>query len=363
MPSDDALDGALQASKDAGLPAIQVTATEGKLIHLLARMIGARRVLEIGTFGGYRTIWLARALPPKGRLITLESEPIHAKVAGENLARAGLQAAVEVRLGPALETLPLLAAETVEPFDLIFLDADKPDTVLYFEWALKLSRPGTLIIADNVVRNEEVADPQSNDPSVQRSRQFIDFLATEKRVSATAIQTVGSNGYDGFVIALVNTSIVNLRPFLPSDLEQVMRVYHDAIHTLAAPFYTPEELCAWAPQHMDADRWRQRLATVQTIVAESGGIIAGFLTYDFTGHIDMLFTLPQFARQGLATRLFLNAEVELLKAAISTVFTEASLAARPFFERQGFQVDAEEYSECRGHKLRRFRMSKKVSSR
>jgi predicted O-methyltransferase YrrM len=205
VPSDEALDRALQTSKDAGLPAIQVTPTEGKLLHLLARMIGARRVLEIGTLGGYSTIWLARALPPGGRLVTLESEPIHAKVAGENLTRAGLAPIVEVRLGPALETLPVLATEIVEPFDLIFLDADKPNTVPYFEWALKLSRPGTLIVADNVVRKGEVANSQSGDPSVRGMQRFLDFLASEGRVSATAIQTVGSKGYDGFVIALVKT--------------------------------------------------------------------------------------------------------------------------------------------------------------
>jgi len=152
------------------------------------------------------------------------------------------------------------------------------------------------------------------------------------------------------------------RPFQPSDLEQVIGVYRAAIHTLAAPFYTAEELAAWAPQQMDADKWRQRLASVRVIVAEVDGTIAGFLTYDVTGHIDMLFIHPRFARQGLATRLYLDAEAELRKAPMSTVFTEASLAARPFFERHGFQVDAEEFSECRGQKLHRFRMSKKLSS-
>ena len=150
---------------------------------------------------------------------------------------------------------------------------------------------------------------------------------------------------------------MNLRPFQPPDLGQVIGVYCAAIHTLAAPFYTPEELSAWAPQHMDADKWRQRLGSVHAIVAEEDGTIAGFLTYDLTGHIDMLFI-----RLGLATRLYLDAEAELRKAPISTVFTEASLAARPFFERHGFQVDVEEFSECRGQKLHRFRMSKKIGS-
>jgi putative acetyltransferase len=161
---------------------------------------------------------------------------------------------------------------------------------------------------------------------------------------------------------LYNSLSVNLRPFQPPDLEQVIGVYRAAIHTLAAPFYTVEELSAWAPQHMDADKWRKRLASVRAIVAEEDGAIAGFLTYDLTGHIDMLFIHPRFARQGLATRLYLDAEAELRKASIFTVITEASLAARPFFERHGFQVDAEEFSECRGQKLHRFRMSKKIGS-
>jgi putative acetyltransferase len=155
---------------------------------------------------------------------------------------------------------------------------------------------------------------------------------------------------------------VNLRPFQPGDLEQVIGVYRDAIRTLAAPYYTMAELCAWAPEHMDADKWRQRLASVRAVVAVEGGIVAGFLTYDLGGHIDLLFILPAFARRGLATRLYLHAEAELHKVAVATVFTEASLAARPFFARQGFEVDAEEFSECRGQKLRRFRMSKRILS-
>ncbi len=202
-PSDDVLKTALRASENAGLPPIQVTATQGKLLHLLARMMGARRILEIGTLGGYSTIWLGRALPPGGRLVTLESEPIHARVARANITRAGLDATVELRLGPALETLPLLAAENPDPFDLIFIDADKANTAPYFDWSLTLSRPGSMIIADNVVRKGAVTNAQSDDPSVQGIRRFLNMLAVEHRVSATAIQTVGSKGYDGFVLALV----------------------------------------------------------------------------------------------------------------------------------------------------------------
>ena len=205
-PSDDVLQTALRASENAGLPPIQVTATQGKLLHLLARMMGARRILEIGTLGGYSTIWLGRALPPGGQLVTLESEPIHARVARSNIAHAGLDATVELRLGPALETLPLLAAENPDPFDLIFIDADKANTATYFEWSLALSHPGSLIIADNVVRNGAVTNAQSDDPSVQGVRRFLNLLAVEHRVGATALQTVGSKGYDGFVLALVLTS-------------------------------------------------------------------------------------------------------------------------------------------------------------
>jgi predicted O-methyltransferase YrrM len=205
-PSDDVLKTALRASENAGLPPIQVTATQGKLLHLLVRIMGARRILEIGTLGGYSTIWLGRALPPGGRLVTLESEPIHARVARSNIAQAGLEATVELRLGPALETLPLLAAENPDPFDLIFIDADKANTAPYFDWSLTLSRPGSLIIADNVVRKGAVTNAQSDDPSVRGVRRFLNMLAVERRVSATAIQTVGSKGYDGFVLALVLTS-------------------------------------------------------------------------------------------------------------------------------------------------------------
>ncbi len=200
---DPALDAALQASSAAGLPAISVSPVLGKLLMLLARAQGARSILEIGTLGGYSTIWLARALPEGGRLITLEAEPRHAEVARANLGRAGLGGVVEVRLGPALEILPQLAAEGRGPFDLIFIDADKPGYPDYLAWSLRLSRRGSLIIADNVVRGGAVADPASDDPRVQGVRRFLELLAAEPRVSATAIQTVGSKGYDGLAIALV----------------------------------------------------------------------------------------------------------------------------------------------------------------
>ena len=203
VPPDPALEAALQASAAAGLPPINVSPNQGKLLHLLARLQGARSVLEIGTLGGYSTIWLARALPAGGRLVTLESDARHAEVARANIARAGLSDVVELRLGPALETLPRLTAEGRGPFDLIFIDADKPSYPDYLAWALRLSRRGSLIVADNVVRNGAVLDPASDDPRVQGARRFNEALAAEPRVSATAIQTVGSKGYDGFAIALV----------------------------------------------------------------------------------------------------------------------------------------------------------------
>ncbi len=203
VPPDPALDAALQASAAAGLPAINVAPNQGKLLMLLAQIQGARSILEIGTLGAYSTIWLARALPADGRLITLEADPKHAEVARANIARAGLANRVEVRLGPALETLPRLAAEGSGPFDLIFIDADKPGYPDYFRWALKLSRRGSVIVADNVVRDGEVIDPASADPRVQAMRRFNEVLAAEPRVSATEIQTVGSKGYDGFALALV----------------------------------------------------------------------------------------------------------------------------------------------------------------
>ncbi len=200
---DSALSAALEASEAAGLPAISVTPNQGKLLQLLARLLGARAILEIGTLGGYSTIWLARALPAGGRMITLEADPKHTEVALGNISRAGLSDLVELRLGPALEELPKLEAESHGPFDLIFIDADKSNTPEYFTWALKLSHLGSLIIVDNVVRSGAVADQDSEDPNVKGMRRFFDLIAKEKRVSATALQMVGSKGYDGFAIALV----------------------------------------------------------------------------------------------------------------------------------------------------------------
>ena len=200
---DPALDAALAASDAAGLPAINVAPNHGKLLHLLARAQGARSILEVGTLGGYSTIWLARALPADGRLVTLEADPQHADVARANIARAGLADIVEVRLGHALETLPQIAAEGLGPFDLIFIDADKPSNSDYFAWALKLSRRGSLILVDNVVRNGAVIDAESHDRNVQGVRRFNERLAAEPRVSATEVQTVGSKGYDGLAVALV----------------------------------------------------------------------------------------------------------------------------------------------------------------
>jgi predicted O-methyltransferase YrrM len=204
VPADPALDAALADSAAAGLPAISVSPNQGKLLHLLARVQGARHILEIGTLGGYSTIWLARALPEGGRLVTLESEPKHAEVARVNIARAGLANKVDLRLGLAVETLPQLASDGLGPFDLVFIDADKPSTPEYFAWALRLTRQGGLIIVDNVVRKGAVVEEHSDDPSVQGVRRFYEMLAAEPRVSATAIQTVGSKGYDGFAMALVN---------------------------------------------------------------------------------------------------------------------------------------------------------------
>jgi len=203
IPSDPALDEALRASAAAGLPPINVSPNQGKLLMLLARIHGARKILELGTLGGYSTIWLARALPPDGRLITLEADPKHAEVARSNIARAGLDGAVGLRVGRALDTLPQLASEGRGPFDLIFIDADKPSYPDYLKWALKLSHRGSVIIADNVVRKGGVIDSASTDPNVQGARRFNELLAAEPRVSATAIQTVGSKGHDGFALALV----------------------------------------------------------------------------------------------------------------------------------------------------------------
>jgi predicted O-methyltransferase YrrM len=203
LAPDPALEAALASSAAAGLPAISVSPTQGKLLHLLARMQGARRILELGTLGGYSTIWLARALPPDGQLISLEIDPKHAELARANIARAGLASVVEIRIGSAPETLQQLVAEGCGPFDLVFIDADKPGYADYLKWSLKLARPGTLIIADNVVRKGAVADPTSQDENVQGIRKFNEVLAAEKRVTTTVIQTVGSKGYDGLALILV----------------------------------------------------------------------------------------------------------------------------------------------------------------
>ena len=202
-PPDPELEAVLEASAAAGLPSINVAPTQGKLLHLLARMQGARAILEVGTLGGYSTIWLARALPADGRLITLEVDAKHAETARANVERVGLADVVEVRLGRALETLPQLAAAGLGPFDLVFIDADKENTPEYVEWALKLSRRGSLIVVDNVVRAGEVLDRTSDNPRVLGVRRTLELLAGEPRVSATAIQTVSGKGYDGMALALV----------------------------------------------------------------------------------------------------------------------------------------------------------------
>jgi predicted O-methyltransferase YrrM len=201
---DDALDAAAEASAAAGLPQIAVAPNQGKLLAMLARLRGARKILEIGTLGGYSTIWLARALPAGGRLITLEADEKHATVARANMARAGLDDVVDVRLGPALETLPRLRSEKEGPFDFIFIDADKPNIPSYFEWAVKLATPGAVIVVDNVIRDGAIVDASSTDPSVRGVRKLNEMLRTDTRVTATTIQTVGSKGWDGLTIAVVN---------------------------------------------------------------------------------------------------------------------------------------------------------------
>src|SRR5688500_527778 len=202
-PPEPALDAALAASAKAGLPPIHVTPNQGKLLHLMARMCAPRRILEIGTLGGYSTIWLARALPPRGSLVTLEVDEKHVAVARENLKRAGVGDAVEVIVGPAIETLPRLATAGREPFDFIFIDADKARIADYFAWSLRLSRVGTVIVFDNVVRKGAVVEADSADANVRGVRRLMEMLAAEPRMSVTAIQTVGAKGWDGFAIALV----------------------------------------------------------------------------------------------------------------------------------------------------------------
>jgi predicted O-methyltransferase YrrM len=199
LAPDPALDAALAANAAAGLPAIDVAPNQGKLLHILARMAGARRILEIGTLGGYSTIWLARALPADGRLLTLEASAKHAEVARANIARAGLDDRVELRVGPALETLP-----TVEgPFDFVFIDADKPSNPDYLDWGVRLARPGTVIVCDNVIRGGRVADLASQDPALTGTRAMFERMGSDPRLTATAVQTVGSKGWDGFAIAIV----------------------------------------------------------------------------------------------------------------------------------------------------------------
>jgi len=204
LDEDEVLKGALDASRHAGLPAINVSAVQGKFLQLLAQLMGARRILEVGSLGGYSAIWLGRALPPGGSLVSLELSPRHAEVAQANIARAGLSGSVQVRVGPALETLPQLAVEVGGPhFDLTFIDADKPNNAAYFAWALRLTRPGGVIIVDNVIRQGGVVDETSQDPGVVGARALFDAMAAAPNVVASAIQTVGAKGYDGFAIALV----------------------------------------------------------------------------------------------------------------------------------------------------------------
>ncbi|HVW56055.1 MAG TPA: O-methyltransferase [Rhizobiaceae bacterium] len=202
LPADHGLDGALARNRAKGLPAIDVSPTQGKFLNLLVRMSGARNILEIGTLGGYSTIWLARAVPDGGKVVTLECEARHAEVARANLEDAGLSHLVEIRLGPALDSLAALAAEDAGPFDFIFIDADKPNNPHYLSWAMKLSRPGTVIVCDNVVREGAVLD-RDGDANVKGVRATLAFIGEERRLDGTAIQTVGAKGHDGFAIAVV----------------------------------------------------------------------------------------------------------------------------------------------------------------
>jgi predicted O-methyltransferase YrrM len=202
--SDPILDATMTANAAAELPAIDVAPNQGKLLHLFAKLVSARKILEMGTLGGYSTIWLARALPPGGRLVSLEFNPKHADVAKSNIQRAGLSDRVEIRVGAALDSLPIIQEERLGPFDFIFIDADKPNNPGYLEWAIKLSRPGTLIIVDNVVRDGAVADAASTDPTIEGTRRMFDLMASDSRLSSTALQTVGCKGYDGFAMAIVN---------------------------------------------------------------------------------------------------------------------------------------------------------------
>ena len=204
--ADAALDSALAANEAGGLPPIDVSAAQGKMLHLLARMAGARHILELGTLGGYSTIWLARALPEDGRLVTIELDPHHAEVACGNIARAGFAAQVDLRVGPALDLLDAMIAAGEGPFDFVFIDADKPNNVAYLKAAIALSRPGTTIIVDNVVREGGVLDAASDDPRIQGTRALFEAVAAEPRLSATAVQTVGAKKWDGFLLAVLGAA-------------------------------------------------------------------------------------------------------------------------------------------------------------
>ena len=204
LPDDPALEAALEANRNNELPTIDVSPAQGKLLNLLIRMNKAKCILEIGTLGGYSTIWMARALPTDGKIVTLEIDPHHAKVARANIKRAGLSKLVDLRVGPALDSLSKLSVEGGGPFDLIFIDADKPNNPNYLSWAMKLSRPGTVIVCDNVIRDGDVIKKDSRDESVQGARAAFSFIGKDTRLESTAIQTVGAKGYDGFAIAIVS---------------------------------------------------------------------------------------------------------------------------------------------------------------
>lgn len=204
LAADPVLERVLKANAAAGLPTIDVSPAQGKLLNLLVRMSGARRVLEIGTLGGYSTLWMARALPADGRIVTLESSPHHAATAEANIEAAGFASQVDIRVGAAAETLPMLAREGAGPFDFVFIDADKPSNPIYLDWAVRLARPGSVIVLDNVVRNGAVADAGSTDANVLGSRAGFDFFREHPRLNATALQTVGAKGYDGFAVAIVS---------------------------------------------------------------------------------------------------------------------------------------------------------------
>jgi predicted O-methyltransferase YrrM len=205
LGADTVLDGVLKASAAAGLPSIAVSSSQGKFLFIMAKAIGARRILELGTLGGYSGIWLARALPAGGHLVTVEVEPKHAEVARRSFEQAGVAGVVDLRVGRALDVLPQLEAERPAPFDLVFIDADKGHYAEYLDWAVRLCRPGALVIADNVVRDGAVIDATSQDPSVRGVRRFVDRLGADRQVTGTVIQTVGAKGYDGLAVILVGT--------------------------------------------------------------------------------------------------------------------------------------------------------------